>query len=676
MTKLITAVSICLITLSVTNGFYLPGVAPTTYHELDSIPLLVNHLTPSMFFKHKDSDGNELSSDKENFLYSYDYYYSKLHFCKPLDREIKKQPESLGSILFGDRIYNSPFELKMLVDENCKELCSTNIPGDDAKFINDLIKSGFLQNWLIDGLPAARQLYDQTTKSSFYGSGFELGSVEMIQVVDEAPSHTTPKQPIVEDVLSQELDEEQATEKRANQMLVSSVERTYFANHFDIHIEYHDRGNNEYRIVGVTVNPISMKRDSAICDTNLGKLALSEVSDTDVIFTYSVTFEKSDTVWATRWDKYLHIYDPTIQWFSLINFTVIVVVLSIIVVHFLTKALKNDFVRYNEFNLNDSFDEDSGWKLAHGDVFRIPTKSMLLSIFVGSGTQLFFMISSVLVLAALGFLSPSARGSLPTIMFILYAVFGFVGSYTSMGVYRFFNGPYWKANMILTPLIVPGGIFMFIISMNLFLVFVHSSDVVPIGTLSLMVLLWIVLSLPLSFAGSLISFKRCTWYDHPTKTNEVLRQIPFQPWYLKTVPATLIGGIFPFGSIAVELYFIYSSLWFNKIFYMFGFLLVSFLLLTMTTSLVTIIVTYHSLCLENWRWQWRSFIIGGIGCSIYIFIHSILFTEFKLGGFITIVLYVGYSALIAILCAMVTGAIGFISNMFFVKKIYSSIKVE
>ena len=53
------------------SAFYLPGVAPTTYHKGDNIPLLVNHLTPSMFFKHHDDDGKD-TGDKEGFLYSYD----------------------------------------------------------------------------------------------------------------------------------------------------------------------------------------------------------------------------------------------------------------------------------------------------------------------------------------------------------------------------------------------------------------------------------------------------------------------------------------------------------------------------------------------------------------------------------------------------------------------------
>lgn len=35
--------------------------------------------------------------------------------------------------------------------------------------------------------------------------------------------------------------------------------------------------------------------------------------------------------------------------------------------------------------------EEFGWKLVHGDVFRPPRKGMLLSVFLGQGTQIFIM---------------------------------------------------------------------------------------------------------------------------------------------------------------------------------------------------------------------------------------------------------------------------------------------
>ncbi|QLQ82439.1 hypothetical protein HG537_0H02010 [Torulaspora globosa] len=635
-----------LVFVPVTNAFFLPGVTPTTYHEGDEIKLFVNHLTPSRYYQHRDKDGHVIKSDKEHYLYSYDYYYEKLHFCRP--EHVVEKSESLGSVLFGDRIYNSAFELKMLDDKECVSLCKSTVPADDAVFINQLIKNGFLLNWIVDGLPAGVTIYNEQQSSNHITNGFPLGYVESVQGIHG---------------------------KRMISNALVNIEVPYLMNHFDIEIQYHEPAKSEYRITGVVVTPKSIKRQSATCDFIDEPLSLAENQDTEVYYTYSVKYTRYSRPWGSRWDNYTFAYDTTIQWFSLINCTIVVLGLSAVVIHMLMRALRNDMARYNELNL-DNFQEDSGWKLNHGDVFRTPDKPLLLSVLVGSGVQLLLCVIAAVVTGAVELYNHDARDTLPTIWFILYAVFGFVGSFTSMGVYKSFKGPYWKMNMLLSPLLVPLGILLVVMSLNIFLLFVHSSDAVPASAFFAVILTWFVLSIPLSFAGSLIALKKCSWDEHPTKTNQIARQIPFQPWYLKTLPASLMDGIFPFASIAVELYFIYSSLWFHQFFYMFGFLMLSVLLLTLTTALTTLINIYHSLCLENWKWQWKSFIIGGFGCALYVFIHSILFAGFKFRGFTTIILYLGYSLLISFLCCLITGAIGFLSSMFFVRKIYASIKID
>ncbi len=43
------------------------------------------------------------------------------------------------------------------------------------------------------------------------------------------------------------------------------------------------------------------------------------------------------------------------------------------------------------FPLQEDAQEEFGWKLVHGDVFRPPRKGMLLSVFLGNGVQIFFM---------------------------------------------------------------------------------------------------------------------------------------------------------------------------------------------------------------------------------------------------------------------------------------------
>lgn len=86
--------------------------------------------------------------------------------------------------------------------------------------------------------------------------------------------------------------------------------------------------------------------------------------------------------------------------------------------------------------------EDWGWKLVHGEVFRTPRMPMLLAVMVGNGAQLCAMCSVTLgtssnslafrdvhillwtVFALLGFLSPSNRGSLATVMMVCWSFFG------------------------------------------------------------------------------------------------------------------------------------------------------------------------------------------------------------------------------------------------------------
>lgn len=54
--------------------------------------------------------------------------------------------------------------------------------------------------------------------------------------------------------------------------------------------------------------------------------------------------------------------------------------------------------------------DESGWKLVHGDVFRPPSFSpMLLSVLCGSGMQVLAMTLSTITFAFMGFLSPANR---------------------------------------------------------------------------------------------------------------------------------------------------------------------------------------------------------------------------------------------------------------------------
>ena len=263
------------------SAFYLPGVAPTTYKENDKVELNVNRLTPAL--SEKDS---QLHS-----VLSFDYYHPAFQFCKPDPGPPKDVSESLGSILFGDRILNSPYQLNMKNNETCKALCTAQkIDHEGAKFVNRRIWQNYNINWLIDGLPAGQPYTDPSTNTDFTLRGFPLG-------------------------------------------MVDKDKRAVLNNHFDIVIDYHTAGADKYRVVGVLVLPSSradskrLDNGGADCGDPEKILTLDEKGDTMVTWTYGVYWRESKTAWATRWDSYLHVFDPRIHWFSLVNSAVIVIFL-------------------------------------------------------------------------------------------------------------------------------------------------------------------------------------------------------------------------------------------------------------------------------------------------------------------------------------------------------------
>jgi transmembrane 9 superfamily member 2/4 len=460
----------CLSLIQYTSGFYLPGVAPTSYDEGELVPLHVNKIIPI-----QSENDQQLRS-----AFSYEYYNRLFHFCEPEGGAKDVGPESLGAVIFGDRIKTSPFELKMKKNETCKKLCEPRkFQPRGAQFFNNRIRQNYAYNWLVDGLPAG-QMYATPDKEIFYSRGFPLGKVE---------GNASPQ----------------------------------VYNHYNIIVEYHETRDGKARVVGALVQPASIRNfdeNAEECMSSNSPMTLNDAGETQVQWSYSIYWMPSNVAWASRWDTYLHVDDPKIHWFSLINSTVIVFFLVGTVSAILTRALRKDFARYNRldtFNLDDfsaadnpdeSVQEDSGWKLVHGDVFRSPPSPLLLSVFLGNGAQLFLMTGITIAFALLGFLSPSNRGSLGTAVVVLYTFLGFVGGYVSARVYKTFGGEAWKRNIILTPVFVPGIVFGAFFIMNFFLWIKQSSGAVPFTTMLVIVGLWFLITLPLSVAGSWVGFRQ------------------------------------------------------------------------------------------------------------------------------------------------------------------------
>ena len=108
----------------------------------------------------------------------------------------------------------------------------------------------------------------------------------------------------------------------------------------------------------------------------------------EIVWSYDVRWDFSDVKWASRWDMYVLSTDDQIHWFSIINSLMIVIFLSAMVGMIMLRTLNSDILAYNEVMDEEEAREETGWKLVHGDVFRPPAHYNLLSVIVGTGSQL------------------------------------------------------------------------------------------------------------------------------------------------------------------------------------------------------------------------------------------------------------------------------------------------
>uniref|UniRef100_A0A803MRR7 Transmembrane 9 superfamily member n=2 Tax=Chenopodium quinoa TaxID=63459 RepID=A0A803MRR7_CHEQI len=612
------------------HSFYLPGVAPRDFQVGDPLQVKVN----------------KLSSTKTQL--PYDYYFLK--YCKP--QKIINSAENLGEVLRGDRIENSVYTFKMREERICQVGCRQKLDAEAAKNFKEMIDDEYRVNMILDNLPVAviRQRRDGHAK--VYEHGYRVGFKGKYSGTNE--------------------------------------EKYFIHNHLSFKVMYHkDLETDVARIVGFEVTPHSVAheykewkdQDTQVvtCTKNIAQSGTppQEVdTDKEVVFTYDVTFEKSDIKWASRWDTYLLMNDDQIHWFSIINSLMIVLFLSGMVAMIMMRTLYRDIANYNQLETQDEAQEETGWKLVHGDVFRPPLNSSLLCVYVGTGVQIFAMTLVTMMFALLGFLSPSNRGGLMTAMVLLWVFMGLFGGYSSARLYKMFKGTEWKKNTLKTAFMFPGILFSIFFVLNALIWGEKSSGAVPFGTMLALMLLWFGISVPLVFVGSYLGFKKPPMED-PVKTNKIPRQIPEQAWYMKPIFSILIGGILPFGAVFIELFFILTSIWLNQFYYIFGFLFIVFVILIITCAEITIVLCYFQLCSEDYHWWWRSYLTAG-SSALYLFLYSIFyfFTKLEITKLVSGILYFGYMLIGSYAFFVLTGTIGFYACFWFVRKIYSSVKID
>lgn len=694
---------------------------------------------------------NKLFSDRTQLQYA----YAQLPFvCPPSGRKRLSGLTSgssltlnLGEVLRGDRITVSDYELNMGEDQEIRYLCSHEVDARGLRWAKDLINDGYEAEWIVDNLPGATSFVTTDKSRKYYAAGFKLGYVESDVAFSMEPRyyinnhvtlviryHRAPgrdgdhgKKVIVGfEVYPKSIE---AGHRDPDTGLPADVNNVAHGMELGLHANATYISGNE---------TIVLREES-------GMIEADQVEDKGTLtipYTYSVYWrEEEHQEWDRRWDMYFADGEDntTIHWLAIVNSLVISGLLTAVVAVIFARTIRGDIKLYNrepgveagksllrkiksptirtprrsmeksgtglldqiesDLSMEESASDDeslediTGWKLVHGDVFRPPTHGSILAPIIGSGTQVVFMVTGLVLLSCLGILNPSFRGGFISVGMALFVLAGVLSGYFSARVYRTFGGSNWRRNVVITGTLVPGLIFATIFVLNFFVWAQASSTAIPFGTLLALASLWLLIQLPLVYVGSWYGFVMVGPWEHPVKPTSIPRQIPRQQWYATGIQSILLAGLIPFAVIFIELLFVFKSLWQDKsgYYYMFGFLAVVCGILVITVIEVSVVATYIQLCSEvgglqspiqfmlnanassqNHHWWWQSFLTGGAS-SVWIFLYSIWYFWFKLHitGFTSSILFFAYSFLACLVYGLLTGTVGFLASYAFVRRIYS-----
>ncbi|XP_022863276.1 transmembrane 9 superfamily member 1-like [Olea europaea var. sylvestris] len=238
-------------------------------------------------------------------------------------------------------------------------------------------------------------------------------------------------------------------------------------------------------------------------------------------------------------------------------------------------------------------------------------------------------------------------------------------------------GKNWIKSMILTASLFPFLCFMIGFILNTIAIFYGSLAAIPFGTMVVVFVIWAFISFPLALLGTVVGRNWSGAPNNPCRVKTIPRPIPEKKWYLTPSVVSLMGGLLPFGSIFIEMYFVFTSFWNYKVYYVYGFMLLVFVILVIVTMCVTIVGTYFLLNAENYNWQWTSF-FSAFSTAFYVYLYSVYYyhVKTKMSGFFQTSFYFGYTLMFCLGLGILCGAVGYLGSNLFVRRIYRNIKCD
>eukprot|EP00808_Paulinella_micropora_P028019 g2435.t1 len=566
------------------------------------------------------------------------YPYYSLPFCRPNNSSTSVQVHNdLGHALAGDAITSSALDIRFGVEVRKERICRLKYGVLETQKMRKAVRAGYVLEFFVDELPVLAEL------------GSSIHQEAVVYMTDEG-AH------------------------RHNDTHI------YLYTHMHLSIAYN--GNH---IIAVNV---SQKSDNMVS---------LEFQDEDrlVEFTYSTAWFPVQYPVEDRLSYHSRalIQDQPLKvhWMAIANSMSLVALLTAWTAVQLQRFIKRDLSRYldKEDLESDPAEEENetGWKLVAGDVFRFPPYPLLFSSLVGAGTQMLYLAVSLIVFSLFGaHFGLAERGHMYELGLVVYALTAGLGSARAMKLYRsffeserdFVRKAQSANSVILTSLLIPGP-FLLVFSVSNSVAWYHGSTTALPGQVVAGVLLyWTLVVLPLAGLGAWLTRRQPhEKLTSPCKTNISPREIPEPRWYNSWITHWLLSGLLPLCTSYTEIYYILASIWGHRVFTLYGILAVAFVLLLAVSAITSIIFTYLGLNAEDYRWWWKTQ-LGGAASGLFLYIAACAYYLWKsdMSGVIQATHFFGYSLFLSFCYALMLSALNFHVSLRFVRHIYSSIKID
>lgn len=444
-------------------------------------------------------------------------------------------------------------------------------------------------------------------------------------------------------------------------------------------------------------------------------------------FKFAVTWEGERRVkFEERFDRFQEtgFFEHNIHWFSIVNSFMMVLALLAFVVIILSRTLKSDYAKFareeaerskalglldktggggvsggnssssSSLSSAHSVDmmsaeiamwaDETGWKQLSPEVHRVPLFPEMLCALIGQGWQLTTATLLIVALALVGSLH-TAPGSTTTYFVFIFSLTSLLGGYVGGGQFQMYCvqlpplATQRNAFMAFSAVGFSGFVLFVGFAMNFLAIIYDSAQAIPFWGMVVVFAIWAVIVVPLTTVGSMYG-RHHTAVQMTGKAvphvNVVPRLIPQnKPWYATPEALALLGGILPFGSIFIELYYIYAAFWGYKFYYVYGFLLLVVVMLMIVTACSSVVVMYLLLNGEDHRWQWTAF-LSGASTGVYVFFFAAYYFVFKthMSGLFMTAFYFGYSFLMSVGAALACGAVAFSAAQIFISAIYDKLR--